>query len=129
MIRRPPRSTLFPYTTLFRSDDVAQRNKFEVEEVIVDHDQDHGAHREYNAGNTGYTKPGNNEYFCDEQKDPCKQSDDLPVISQSVEVVGNQVEDQGDQGGHDRKDGARGLQFKINSPEDDQDQNTTDERD
>src|SRR2546426_5936044 len=24
MIRRPPRSTLFPYTTLFRSDDVAQ---------------------------------------------------------------------------------------------------------
>src|SRR3712207_7680719 len=23
MIRRPPRSTLFPYTTLFRSDDVA----------------------------------------------------------------------------------------------------------
>src|SRR5476651_2814662 len=27
MIRRPPRSTLFPYTTLFRSD-------FEVEEVV-----------------------------------------------------------------------------------------------
>src|SRR3712207_8561685 len=25
MIRRPPRSTLFPYTTLFRSDDAAQR--------------------------------------------------------------------------------------------------------
>src|SRR2546430_11918385 len=24
MIRRPPRSTLFPYTTLFRSDDVEQ---------------------------------------------------------------------------------------------------------
>src|SRR5258708_28847220 len=24
MIRRPPRSTLFPYTTLFRSDDLAQ---------------------------------------------------------------------------------------------------------
>src|SRR3712207_7081573 len=24
MIRRPPRSTLFPYTTLFRSDDVLQ---------------------------------------------------------------------------------------------------------
>src|SRR3712207_7592968 len=24
MIRRPPRSTLFPYTTLFRSDDAAQ---------------------------------------------------------------------------------------------------------
>src|SRR3989442_8071580 len=26
MIRRPPRSTLFPYTTLFRSDDVAVRS-------------------------------------------------------------------------------------------------------
>src|SRR5690242_21508332 len=25
MIRRPPRSTLFPYTTLFRSEDVARR--------------------------------------------------------------------------------------------------------
>src|SRR3712207_8162217 len=25
MIRRPPRSTLFPYTTLFRSDDVEDR--------------------------------------------------------------------------------------------------------
>src|SRR2546427_5502629 len=25
MIRRPPRSTLFPYTTLFRSDDIAIR--------------------------------------------------------------------------------------------------------
>src|SRR5256884_7902289 len=29
MIRRPPRSTLFPYTTLFRSDNDAQRNCLE----------------------------------------------------------------------------------------------------
>src|SRR5690242_20958386 len=28
MIRRPPRSTLFPYTTLFRSDDVAVAFRF-----------------------------------------------------------------------------------------------------
>src|SRR5687767_15721594 len=27
MIRRPPRSTLFPYTTLFRSQDGAERNE------------------------------------------------------------------------------------------------------
>src|SRR4029434_11329646 len=27
MIRRPPRSTLFPYTTLFRSNDTAANNK------------------------------------------------------------------------------------------------------
>src|SRR4051794_41633848 len=30
MIRRPPRSTLFPYTTLFRSDDRRQRAPVDV---------------------------------------------------------------------------------------------------
>src|SRR5258706_1451748 len=30
MIRRPPRSTLFPYTTLFRSDAVAPRRQAQV---------------------------------------------------------------------------------------------------
>src|SRR2546430_10830989 len=37
MIRRPPRSTLFPYTTLFRSADSAcgRRVEFETEEHIV----------------------------------------------------------------------------------------------
>src|SRR5437660_9415537 len=34
MIRRPPRSTLFPYTTLFRSED-AQR-AFGAEEIVSD---------------------------------------------------------------------------------------------
>src|SRR5258708_17610375 len=32
MIRRPPRSTLFPYTTLFRSDDAAERGGNRVEQ-------------------------------------------------------------------------------------------------
>src|SRR5256885_12957548 len=31
MIRRPPRSTLFPYTTLFRSEFKIQRNFFQAE--------------------------------------------------------------------------------------------------
>src|SRR2546428_12312489 len=31
MIRRPPRSTLFPYTTLFRSDDIAVGQLFAFE--------------------------------------------------------------------------------------------------
>src|SRR5258708_25640105 len=31
MIRRPPRSTLFPYTTLFRSIEIAQHKNFERE--------------------------------------------------------------------------------------------------
>src|SRR3712207_8822563 len=30
MIRRPPRSTLFPYTTLFRSDDLLRRRREDV---------------------------------------------------------------------------------------------------
>src|SRR2546425_9485522 len=34
MIRRPPRSTLFPYTTLFRSQVVARRGEIRVEEVL-----------------------------------------------------------------------------------------------
>src|SRR3712207_7031155 len=33
MIRRPPRSTLFPYTTLFRSVDVRRRRDVEVHDV------------------------------------------------------------------------------------------------
>src|SRR5205085_11727508 len=32
MIRRPPRSTLFPYTTLFRSPDAQNRNGIDVYE-------------------------------------------------------------------------------------------------
>src|SRR3712207_8500506 len=40
MIRRPPRSTLFPYTTLFRSDDVhvaGQGRRQRVEQVALQH--------------------------------------------------------------------------------------------
>src|SRR3712207_8673515 len=35
MIRRPPRSTLFPYTTLFRSDLVETRLRAWVEELLA----------------------------------------------------------------------------------------------
>src|SRR5256886_14726006 len=44
MIRRPPRSTLFPYTTLFRSDraeqafEVAKRSKSSVALLLMDLD-------------------------------------------------------------------------------------------
>src|SRR2546427_1394150 len=46
MIRRPPRSTLFPYTTLFRSDVVGRHT--DVSGPLLDHLQDgvqHAAHR------------------------------------------------------------------------------------
>src|SRR3712207_7310118 len=36
MIRRPPRSTLFPYTTLFRSKQAYQANLQEAEELFPD---------------------------------------------------------------------------------------------
>src|SRR2546426_7796263 len=37
MIRRPPRSTLFPYTTLFRSRDAGVAHRTELEEVEAAH--------------------------------------------------------------------------------------------
>src|SRR3989442_7591241 len=42
MIRRPPRSTLFPYTTLFRSRDQHER---ETEHTQTDRDRDAAADR------------------------------------------------------------------------------------
>src|SRR2546430_11178013 len=40
MIRRPPRSTLFPYTTLFRSvERLVDRDELQSAEVFVVHDQ------------------------------------------------------------------------------------------
>src|SRR2546426_9709705 len=39
MIRRPPRSTLFPYTTLFRSVQ-HDRDRFAQHEVVIDEDRD-----------------------------------------------------------------------------------------
>src|SRR2546427_8244707 len=46
MIRRPPRSTLFPYTTLFRSDVLFQQVQSVAEavhdgQVVVDHEVGH----------------------------------------------------------------------------------------
>src|SRR5437667_9523413 len=49
MIRRPPRSTLFPYTTLFRSEDIRAPECFTIErklrsrmKIPVFHDDQHG---------------------------------------------------------------------------------------
>src|SRR5260370_15747309 len=41
MIRRPPRSTLFPYTTLFRSRLRHMLSEDEVEITVVDRDDSH----------------------------------------------------------------------------------------
>src|SRR2546426_4709199 len=42
MIRRPPRSTLFPYTTLFRSQPVAQQIQIEREAAFFEQRDGHG---------------------------------------------------------------------------------------
>src|SRR2546430_9917100 len=65
MIRRPPRSTLFPYTTLFRSDDGPARRRIQDAEAEATRDEareddrhagaqrgeeDHGAREPQRAG-------------------------------------------------------------------------------
>src|SRR5258705_5342111 len=40
MIRRPPRSTLFPYTTLFRSHPVFLRSHFSIAMQLIQHRQE-----------------------------------------------------------------------------------------
>src|SRR2546430_4082378 len=49
MIRRPPRSTLFPYTTLFRSPELVDREVEAVEPAVVAgvENQEPAVHREY----------------------------------------------------------------------------------
>src|SRR3712207_7753609 len=42
MIRRPPRSTLFPYTTLFRSGRPSEREDLQVQPPLVAVDPDRG---------------------------------------------------------------------------------------
>src|SRR3712207_6900470 len=46
MIRRPPRSTLFPYTTLFRSEDPEARREQHLEAAVVDRVDADGAGHE-----------------------------------------------------------------------------------
>src|SRR2546430_6578999 len=43
MIRRPPRSTLFPYTTLFRSAVAAQRSSERLAQLVLIVDQQNGS--------------------------------------------------------------------------------------
>src|SRR3712207_7081269 len=43
MIRRPPRSTLFPYTTLFRSENKWSAQRYGLEGEFVDHDSHESA--------------------------------------------------------------------------------------
>src|SRR5256885_3932426 len=68
MIRRPPRSTLFPYTTLFRSEGFARGDEEAVRNVLFDNDALEGArdlrrHRHDEA----VDQPGADERFRSEE--------------------------------------------------------------
>src|SRR2546430_5103125 len=52
MIRRPPRSTLFPYTTLFRSDGCVHREK-NYEQSDADGERNHCVYKDVQAGDIG----------------------------------------------------------------------------
>jgi hypothetical protein len=64
MIRRPPRSTLFPYTTLFRSYDSGAENLYidigDGEDVLADNISTFGL-TFYDLAGTQITDPANNE--------------------------------------------------------------------
>src|SRR5574337_2006372 len=64
MIRRPPRSTLFPYTTLFRSLAGVKANVFDTPQQFTFSDAPSRARRELRAGDTlvGTVRPGNRSF-------------------------------------------------------------------
>ena len=69
MIRRPPRSTLFPYTTLFRSEQVCYKDKcFNVEIAKTNEEQGKGlSGRKELSGDSGmlfiFKEPGKHSFW------------------------------------------------------------------
>src|SRR2546426_8271514 len=69
MIRRPPRSTLFPYTTLFRSNDEGTRAADGLRPLLRHHDR--GRPGEARAGPAGTLATGRSEEHTSELQSPC----------------------------------------------------------
>src|SRR5256885_7239349 len=67
MIRRPPRSTLFPYTTLFRSQHVSRGTgtgmAADLQNALLIHNP--------NAGNGGHSRRRRSEEHTSELQSPC----------------------------------------------------------
>src|SRR2546428_10241360 len=72
MIRRPPRSTLFPYTTLFRSPD--ERH---VAPSLEHHKKTFGAAPELYAADRGFYSPANVEARSEEHTSELQSRSDL----------------------------------------------------
>src|SRR2546426_8501393 len=74
MIRRPPRSTLFPYTTLFRSQIVAVellRLEREVDVLALEIRREHPGQHAGILGHLGEGLPGRSEEHTSELQSPC----------------------------------------------------------
>src|SRR5260370_4706448 len=75
MIRRPPRSTLFPYTTLFRSAKRTDQRRRDCEFQWRDHEFRHGHdddfydHRELQRWNPGGAGARSSEFFDEAELD------------------------------------------------------------
>src|SRR4028118_863327 len=68
MIRRPPRSTLFPYTTLFRSRRGTTRDARHQRQVGARHHQHHRNCSDRKSGSAGMPRPISYAVFCLKKK-------------------------------------------------------------
>src|SRR2546429_9904449 len=134
MIRRPPRSTLFPYTALFRSDHAVDEEEPALEELLVDQNralrlgrQDEGQRSEVGGEGgpgavidlrNGATIVGHDREFLvrwhDERRavDPGVDAQASERESGHVEVLGHDVGDSEFPTGHG-PDGDEGANLNV----------------
>src|SRR5688572_32417055 len=90
MIRRPPRSTLFPYTTLFRSHESGHQRQGRVRLRIVWHDVDAESSGTRLHGDRKSTRLNSSHsqisyaVFCLKKKKTTQQKDPTPINTQSL---------------------------------------------
>src|SRR5438128_4356133 len=96
MLRSPPRSTLFPYTTLFRSHAQEQRNAAQNVYRSVEHDQKTGLttfgqfHQDRKSGSAGMPRPISYAVFCLKKKNAAAAMDQhLRALLGSSELAGS----------------------------------------
>src|SRR5256885_7225675 len=93
MIRRPPRSTLFPYTTLFRSSGSAAAirpaaNLFDMLSSFLWVDKGSGACVPgERAGNSGHEEPERSEEHTSELQSPCNLVCRLLLEKKKIRII------------------------------------------
>src|SRR5256885_11106214 len=94
MIRRPPRSTLFPYTTLFRSFDVDQLRLVSRQAILVLEPRDVFARCDPTVAQIGRAQRLNSSHlvisyavFCLTQKRPLSSTNDPSGTERTAELL------------------------------------------